>query len=576
MLLRVLVLCAVMGLMQAAPTSEIIGGGDGVLGGIVNKLNETLNEFVKVNDEVRDRVLLPEARLLVAEFVQNITEAVKALKLEQEETSSDESTTSEESTTAASSSGVEEVAASRLVGENLADVLNQTVVALHKRALDIETAGLERLCATSSGVGASRQQNDFKYFQAYPGDESRYVKCDPWGNWTVHECESGSVWDSWKLTCVLASERRNSTAFDWSFLQKQPKQEGGEERQGMEKGHHHRLPLVFNCNLPQFTCLNEGVCEQVQGDWRCTCSGNYTGEICDIVVQQDTLYADIMSGNFSIVRYRNTVLGLEQQWTVLNDNISFYEQYKPILGERVWTELANYLAQYNGTRVRYDRTVHHLVEDLLEEIYPDAFYLSVFNASSETVLSIVRIIPNLLSYAKYSSERYEQVFLQYQRILDRLVPELNASWPLVRQEAQDYSRFVETYVNTTQQLIQQQEEKQQRQSLLSEESRLSEQQVRERLQTEYNQTLNYTQQLFTRLERFQERAVEQLRINPEWSNITLGALDLAGCKETIELFDQVRQSSLVIWESLVSYGFWYLTNAFVLGPQAPLTQQERV
>ena len=68
--------------------------------------------------------------------------------------------------------------------------------------------------------------------------------------------------------------------------------------------------------------------------------------------------------------------------------------------------------------VAYHTYLNYLIEDILQDIYPDAFHMTVFNASEHTLINVVRTIPSLISYSRYSNLRYSEVFTKYQEVLD--------------------------------------------------------------------------------------------------------------------------------------------------------------
>lgn len=108
-----------------------------------------------------------------------------------------------------------------------------------------------------------------------------------------------------------------------------------------------------------------------------------------------------------------------------------------------------YLSFYKDGEVRYDTLINSLVEDILENIYPDAEYLSVFNATEQNVIAMVQMVPSLLSYARYSFDRYQDVFAQYQHVLTTLVKSLNSSLPNIKEEATQYTVLTRIFLNQT-------------------------------------------------------------------------------------------------------------------------------
>jgi len=270
----------------------------------------------------------------------------------------------------------------------------------------------------------------FKYYQAHPTNETLYIQCDPWGQPIVRECETGLVWNQWRLNCTTVEELKNASS---SVID------------GAEFDLLSVVQALFDCTQPQFACMNGGVCNKLSTGFKCVCSVEYTGDVCEVKVDSSSIYSEILSGQFPFQSYKKSLVSERRQ----EDDLKYFEQFKESLSKSTYDELVKYLSSYKTDEVRYDRLVSSLVEDILQDIYPDAFYLSVFNASQETVGNVVRMIPNLLSYGKYSTERYVQVFYQYQKTLDQLVGLLNSSWSTVTKEANDYYALTTKYLNNT-------------------------------------------------------------------------------------------------------------------------------
>jgi hypothetical protein len=156
-----------------------------------------------------------------------------------------------------------------------------------------------------------------------------------------------------------------------------------------------------------------------------------------------------MNDTFSFKQFQRQLIELN----LTSSDITQYERYKNILEKEVYDELMKYLSSFGKDQVRYDFIMNELIEDLLEDFYPDAEYLASFNASSQQIVDMVRFIPNLLSYAKYSFERYEVVFQQYRTVLDRLVTLLNTTEPILRTYALKYSQLTALITNRTKETI---------------------------------------------------------------------------------------------------------------------------
>jgi len=420
----------------------------------------------------------------------------------------------------------------------------------------------------------------FKYYQAHPTNPSLFIQCDPWGQPIVRTCEDGLVWDQWRLTCCTTESVKNSTL-----------------AQGLDFDLLNAARALFDCNLSQYTCLNGGVCTLNGTVSQCVCQTNFTGDLCEVKIDSTSIYSEILSGQFPFEQYKER-LSAERP----SDDFKYFEQFRGSLSQSTYDELLKYLKSYKQGEVRYDRLVAGIIEDVLLDIYPDAFFLSVFNASSETVGNVVRMVPNLLSYAKYSNERYTQVFYQYQKTLAQLVGIFNSSWPTVEQEATEYFRLAGFYLNNSLVLSN---------STFFEQDRLNvtkvqgvvdgrwsdgvydqtegvfsfgsrpvvaahkvglaggsapvqwtEGEVMDRMRSEYNESMKDTNELFNFLERFRTKALVEIKRDPQVVSLPLFEAKFEYSNETMIRLEEISRSSSEIWDSLLNYGFWYLTNVF--------------
>jgi hypothetical protein len=385
---------------------------------------------------------------------------------------------------------------------------------------------------------------DFKYYQKHPSDPSKYVQCDPWGSGHVKQCVEDKLWNEWTLKCDVKENIRNMTL----DLSKFSVTTAGQPR--------------VNCSLVGMECLNGGSCVQsaTLGEYKCACRTDYTGQFCESRVDLSDVTHEILNGTFSVVNYRKRLL--DENVTM---SVSYYEKYKSQLDNLTYTELMNYLTMYKDGEVRYDTLANSIVEDILENIYPDAEYLSVFNASEQNVVAMVQMIPSLLSYSRYSFERYEDVFAQYQNVLIALVPLLNTSLPTIGQEATQYTKLTGIFLNQTLSLMKGLED----QSLVSEDTsitkpiQLTEADIKHSLEVNYNETIKATEKLLAILETYQTSVVKELETNASAIvTTTLGQAKFKGASEMLAVLNEVSVASAQIWDSLVNYGFWYLTNVF--------------
>lgn len=278
----------------------------------------------------------------------------------------------------------------------------------------------------------------------------------------------------------------------------------------------------------------------------------------------DDLTHAILNGTFSIREYVQQLAQLN-----ITQDSTEYEKYKDKLDAQTYAELMKYMSMYKKGEVRYDIVVNTLVENILEDIYPDAAYLSTFNASAVSVVELVRIIPNLLSYSKYSQERYGDVFARYQQVLTRLIEYVNNTKETkCREQAYQYALLTGVFMNRTiAQLNQTYSNSENIDALLQTEQakqqhvQMNETQVRETLREQYNATLQASQRLFASLEKFQmgvQKAIEEKTIDV--SRITLSEVKIEGAEEVRNLLQSITSSSIQIWDSLVNYGFWFITS----------------
>lgn len=406
---------------------------------------------------------------------------------------------------------------------------------------------------------------NFNYYIPFPNDTDRYIQCDPWGTGIVKQCEDGTVWNTWALRCDKIDQVHNLTLV---------------------------LPhRVFNCSLTGHQCLNGGVCtDSSLGGDRCICNPEFTGPMCESKVDTNDLTHEILNGTFSIHKFYEQLKA--QNITV---DVAEYAKYKDLLDNATYEALMEYMSLYKGTQVRYDTLVNNLVENILEDIYPDAAYLSTFNSSVVSVVDLVQLIPNLMSYAKYSQERYQDVFAKYQQVLQHLTSYLNSTenmhWESMRAEALEYSQLTAVFLNQTVSMLNATAAQNVSSSpapsaydmLLNNNNHHSgsssgeqptEEEVRERLRVNFNKTLAATTQLYQSLEGFQIQVMELVKNGTtDIYSLTLEQSNLNGTAEVKKLLDQITCSSIKVWDSLVNYGFWFITTMMTTTADALAHQQ---
>lgn len=454
--------------------------------------------------------------------------------------------------------------------ENVEKV-DKVVEKAEKKKLDERRSTIDEfeqpLNVTQWGENPCEATRNFNYYVSFPNDTTRYIQCNPWGTGVVRRCLQGTVWNMWALNCDLAENIASS----------------------------HNMTIlvapqrVFNCSMSGRECQNGGVCtESSLGGDRCVCRPEFTGQSCESRLDVTDLTHAILNGTFDIHEFRERLAELN-----ISASADVYSRYRDQLDNVTFRALMAYMSLYNGTEIRYDTVVNNLVEAILENIYPDAAYLSSFNASAVSVVDLIQLIPNLMSYSKYSIERYSDVFAKYQQVLGRLVTYLNgteSSHPRLRLEAAAYSRLTGIFMNQTLVMANNNNNNQTMtstntfantenvNSLLephTEASRQqqSEAQIRESLRVQFNATLNATQCLFKAIEVF-EREVSKL---VEGGNKDVYAMNIASAKlngtaEISEMLGQISASSVQIWDALVNYGFWYITSLLTAPVKVVLEQ----
>jgi len=193
--------------------------------------------------------------------------------------------------------------------------------------------------------------------------------------------------------------------------------------------------------------------------------------------------------------------------------------------------------------------------------------LRSFNISSQNIIATVRLIPNLLSYAKYSSDRYQEVFVQYQSVLGQLWGFLNSTCPNISTEAIVYNKLTQLFLNDTTTSTLKNFDFKNTTSKVSgrkffRDVLKTEKIVKDTIKADYDITLEKTTKLYKLLVTFQKAVAQEFKTNPEFVHKTVAETNMPGSVEIVKLFDEIQTTNIEIWDSLVSYGFWYLTNMF--------------
>jgi len=218
-----------------------------------------------------------------------------------------------------------------------------------------------------------------------------------------------------------------------------------------------------------------------------------------------------------------------------------------------------YLDQFDKSNVRYDIVMNELIERVLEDIYPDAYYVSAFNASSHRLVDVVRTIPSLISYSKYSNERYAEVFTKYQEVLDKTVLTLNSTWAYVGEEAAEYVKITSHIMNETGLLGEVLSGVQKAQNVTQKETVA-------KLEKAYKGSVEKTMERSLELTGLRRSLIKEMVNEPSVINKRLS--ELVGenklVRELVGIFDEVSRDANEVINSLFSYGFWYVTNALAL------------
>ena len=309
------------------------------------------------------------------------------------------------------------------------------------------------------------------------------------------------------------------------------------------------VSLAVKCVTKDLECLNGASCLQYNDEQKCICTPSFTGEFCESDINTYDLYHQILFGNFSIDEYKAKIV--EENVTT---DISYYEKYKSKLDFITYEALINYLSLYQKNDIRYDTLVTALLEDVLDNMYPDSKFLTTLNASSHKVADILKMIPNIISYAKYSFGRQEKVFLEYEKILEKLAQSLNTTGnpAKFRLEATKYQQLTYLFLNKT---------------IQSHDSqgisiRFSDSEVKSTIGTQTNSTLQSALKLLEVFGDFQASVQKKSKLNQNILNATLAESKIVESIEVIRLLNGISAASTQMWDSYINYGFWFITNLF--------------
>lgn len=363
--------------------------------------------------------------------------------------------------------------------------------------------------------------SEFKYFQENPNNAKIYYQCDPWGNSTELHCSNNTVWNSWLVKCDQIENLRNLTLN--IVLQSRD----------------------FDCTKNK--CLNKGICNKEQ---KCECLPQFTGQKCENHIQ--SIVEDIFSQNFNLTNFKNE---LKNSKNFVDAN--YYEKYRYLIDNQTYSKLENYLDMFQDG-VRFDTLVNNLVHKLLQEIYPDSEFLAFFNFYNQTIGSLLRLMPSVLSYSRYAAERYEIVLEHYKNVLTQLIENLIMQEKDFDQKAMAYKSLNMHFLNET--------------FLLSNDSnslanrtfesmKLDEVNLKENLRLNFEHIVDSSEQLFDILENFHFNLINQFGLsNSSIYEIIFEKSGFDNLDKVYNLFTSIKSSSQHVWNSLNNFGFWFITN----------------
>lgn len=371
---------------------------------------------------------------------------------------------------------------------------------------------------------------NFEYYKIYPNDLTKYVECDVWGNGTLKSCPEGKMWDQFHKIC--STEKIYQTGQNLTL-----------EMEKLEE-----MYSKMNCNNSvEFECMNDGKCESTESGHECVCTEKYTGDLCEHLVIKHSIFSKILKCEFSIAEFKENLSKNLENFEITAAEM---ENIKNTVKESTHEELMKYLASFKDGEVRYDIVLESLIDSILEDIYPDVYYLSLFNASSENFFSVVQTIPSLISYSKYTDERYAEVFGKYQEVLEKLVANLNETWVNVESEASEYLDVCQKVWNETNT----------ENSLVRENTSVK--QTMESLEEAFKKHKEEETEFVLKLEALRVNSIEEMKSQPELAQMKLSEMsDNENAKELIGIFDLIAARSEEVMSVLQNYGFWAVTDA---------------
>lgn len=261
----------------------------------------------------------------------------------------------------------------------------------------------------------------------------------------------------------------------------------------------------------------------------------------------------ILTDKFNLTEFKQELFE-EAPSTITTEEM---QNIKRVLTNSTHEEIMSYLSEANNkTEPRFDIVVNTMIEGILEDIYPDAYYMSIFNASSQRLIDVVRTIPSLISYSRYSTDRYTEVFIKYQEALDKVVENFNTTWAGVNQDAAEYVRITKKVLNETGSMSDMSD-------MFPSTERTSEDDTVEKLKEAFEKSKEEVVMFTLKMQGVRRALISEMVKRPELVDMRLSQLKTdKNVRYLIETFDMVAQNSAEIVNELFTYGFWYVTDAF--------------
>jgi len=372
----------------------------------------------------------------------------------------------------------------------------------------------------------SDETNVFQYYKPYPNDQTRYVVCDTWGRGTVRECSEGRLWDQFYEVCSVPSvieDSQNMTRY-------------------MEE--LSKLQVSESCNSTLYSCINGGECVEREAEWECVCPRAFTGPYCQFRVEEGSIFSAIMTNTFNYTKFEEFAIKAGLNDTLIRKDMKSLREYT----NTTMDQIMQYVDMFGDDQVRYDTALNLLIEEVLEDIYPDLYYMSIFNVSENSLLHVVRTIPAMVSYSRYATERYTEVLAKYTDALDRLMFTLNSSIPNAQEVATEYTRIVAHINNET--------------MTMDFVNKTSQAQVEQGLDMNFNKTTEQLMEFSVAMNSMRSYFIQYMRDHPESVDLRVGMLPLTDeVKELISVFDAMTIQSIMLINQLFNFGFWEITEA---------------